>query len=234
MEGRYMSKHAENIRQAYALGYRIDDDGIVTTPSGRRTRGSVVCCNTKPYYRVSYRKNAAFCVHKFAAYQWFGEDALRDGVHVRHLNGDSFDNTRANIAIGNASENYFDMPADVRKRIAFSGAVAKRRLTPGQAREVVALSRAGALGVEVAERFGVSKSIVSEILSGKLYSEATGIAPRARAGSFDRRKVGKLPYPYVAIVKAYAICGVSHRALAAHFGVSKSTIQNALQTALVA
>ncbi|MGV6816165.1 MAG: HNH endonuclease [Thiotrichales bacterium] len=49
-------------------------------------------------------------VHRFIAYQRFGESALFDQLVVRHLDGDKHNNTWGNLALGTHRENALDRP----------------------------------------------------------------------------------------------------------------------------
>lgn len=53
-------------------------------------------------------------VHRMQAYQKFKDKIYEDNIVVRHLNGNSFDNTFNNIGIGSQSENMFDIPKEKR------------------------------------------------------------------------------------------------------------------------
>lgn len=175
-----MSRHSEAIRRAHALGYRVGD-GVMRSPAGRELKAQIN--PRRPYPRVSFRlgeSNRKIDVHRFVAFQVFGDAALQPGVEARHLNGDSTDCRPCNIAIGTASDNAFDKSPEVRKRMALAAASKRRRLSAEQARRIVALRAAGVPGSVIASEFAVSQSTVSEILSGKLYSEATGIEQRSR------------------------------------------------------
>lgn len=63
---------------------------------------------------------------------------------------------------------------------ALRAAAAKRRLTPAQVNFVVESKARGESQKAIAEILGVSPSTVSEVLSGRLYSELTGIEFKAR------------------------------------------------------
>lgn len=61
-----------------------------------------------------YEKHTTIKVHRLQAYQKFGEAIFEKGIVVRHLNGDSLDNSFNNIDIGTQSDNVMDMPLKVR------------------------------------------------------------------------------------------------------------------------
>ena len=55
-------------------------------------------------------------VHRMQAYQKFKDKIYEDNIVVRHLNGNSLDNTFNNIGIGSQSENMFDRPREERTK----------------------------------------------------------------------------------------------------------------------
>lgn len=176
-----MSGHADIIRRAYALGWRVHEDGSVISSTGRKRKPYYP--KNKPYGMVTIRidaKSTHFFVHKLAGYCWFGEPALAQGTEVRHLDNDSRNNAKSNLALGDHTSNMMDKDPAERRRIALIAAKARRSLADEQAIELVRLSRAGWTGKRLAAHFGLSKGQVSEILSGKLYSDVTGIPRRER------------------------------------------------------
>jgi hypothetical protein len=56
--------------------------------------------------------------HKVIAYSIWGEAAFVKGIHVRHLDGNNENSTKANLALGTPAENEMDKPAWVRSRSA--------------------------------------------------------------------------------------------------------------------
>lgn len=108
-------------------------------------------------------------------------DPLKPGISVRHLNSDSLDNSTENLGLGSHADNMRDKPSAIARRAALTAAKARRSLTDEQAIDLVRLRREQGLSLRVlAERFGLRKGQVSEILSGKLYSSITGIEQKPR------------------------------------------------------
>ena len=89
-------------------GYFVDKQGNAYSPRGNKvgTRGK------DPYLyfgiRVSKTKVIKVYIHRMQAYQKFGDLIFNDNIEVRHLNGNSFDNSFKNLAIGTPSENAMD------------------------------------------------------------------------------------------------------------------------------
>lgn len=187
-----MSAHADAIRAAYALGWRVREDGIVVSPRGTVRKTYVP--PKKPYATIAFRldrKTAHFYVHKLAAYCKLGEPALALGVVVRHGVGGSLDNRWANLELGTQVENMLDRDPAERRACALTAAKTRRLLTDERVLDLVAEARAGVPRKVLCERFGVLKGQLSEILSGKLYSEVTGIAQRPRTRTDAARLDGR-------------------------------------------
>lgn len=55
-------------------------------------------------------------IHRMQAYQKYGKRIYEKGVEVRHLDGNAKNNSRNNIAIGTALDNYYDKPYKTRRK----------------------------------------------------------------------------------------------------------------------
>jgi len=101
---------------AFEKGYRICKDGFVTG-----VRGNILSNNqrNKGYKRFTMKvdgKDLKVPFHQLQAFAKFGRRFLSKGIVVRHLNGNSLDNSWSNIAIGTHSQNMMDQPKEVRQR----------------------------------------------------------------------------------------------------------------------
>jgi len=100
---------------AFHKGYHVGRDGVA--------HGILVDILSAPPNNRGYRCFALHTggrvipvkVHQLQAYQKFGQEMFQQGIQVRHLNGDKLDNSWDNIAIGTASENQMDIPAELRR-----------------------------------------------------------------------------------------------------------------------
>lgn len=59
-------------------------------------------------------RNGSVLVHRIQALQKFGDKIFKDGIVVRHLNGEKTDNSWDNIAIGTHKDNAMDIPKEQR------------------------------------------------------------------------------------------------------------------------
>jgi len=113
------SKKKKNVIIAFERGFRVEKDGSVLGLKGNKLKMSRIG-GKFPYFFFSLRnagERITVPVHILCAYQKFGDKALTCEC-VRHLDGNSLNNSYENIAIGTFSENRMDIPEEVRKRTA--------------------------------------------------------------------------------------------------------------------
>ena len=106
----------EKLIECYNRGYRVDKEGNVWFKNKiRKTHAHLF---RKTYYKeISIRiENKVYNVkvHRLQAYQKYKEELFKKGIEVRHLNGNSLDNSYDNIVIGTHSENMLDKPKELR------------------------------------------------------------------------------------------------------------------------
>jgi hypothetical protein len=177
---------------AAALGsgrYRVDADaGRIFGPVRELQikRHPNQHCPTARLHVAGLPKHAySVPAHKVIAYAIWGDAAFEPGIHVRHLNGDNEDSSRANLALGTPRENEMDKPPEVRSRSARLARAAQghtpknavidagavdgiraeldaNRVPSGRVRRGVVKS--------LAERHGVSPSAISCIGSRKTWT----------------------------------------------------------------
>lgn len=94
-------------------GYYIDDSGNVFSPSMKLN----LMKDASGYLFFTIRINGKcnkVMAHRFQAYIKYGNKMFEKGIVVRHLNGNSLDNSLDNIAIGTQSDNMMDIPRHLR------------------------------------------------------------------------------------------------------------------------
>lgn len=168
----YISKTSRRMLIAYKQGYRITREGVVLKPDGtpgyvydRSKRGIVY---THFNVRVDGKPTNA-PAHRLQAYQKFGNALFHEGVVVRHLNGNSLDNTYDNISIGTQRENFWDQDPVTIARRAQKGANVKKKLTPEQHKRLLADRASGMTYKELMAKYDLAKSTVSYIVRGITY-----------------------------------------------------------------
>jgi hypothetical protein len=118
-----MSKSIRSRNEALAMerGYRVLPCGLVISPHRKSEGETISGWNDRGYIFFTIRSNGRFLkvsVARLQALQKFGESLVYDAaMEVRHLNGNSSDNSESNIGIGTASQNAMDKAPNVRRRV---------------------------------------------------------------------------------------------------------------------
>ena len=106
-----MDKQELVIKTSVDKGYYVDNYGILYNKKGEKLALSE---DKYGYFsfgiRVNGSKPTRSYVHKLQAYQKFGDVLFNGEIVVRHLNGNSRDNSYENIEIGTNLENSLDRP----------------------------------------------------------------------------------------------------------------------------
>jgi len=112
-----MTKQEEIIRLSKEKGYFVDKDGNVFNKDGKLI--SLSSTNKGTGYksfniRVNGSNPTRSFVHRLQAFQKFGDVIFKKDMVIRHLNGNSLDNSFENIGIGTLSDNMLDIPKEKR------------------------------------------------------------------------------------------------------------------------
>lgn len=101
-------------------------------------------------------------------------------------------------------------------------------LTPSIAKHIVQLYREGLPSRQLMEMFGVSRSVISGVVSGSTYSWATGIhrGEGIRVACGERKPNSRVTRHDVISIRQRYAAGESQPVLAAEFQVNPSTISN--------
>jgi len=169
-----VSKLNEALKLAFERGYKVSYDGGFYSPRGDELKPQVKC--TGYYYWTiskhsrSKGRNYSFFIHRLQAYQKFGDKMFETGIQVRHINGNSKDNSWYNIEIGSISENMMDKSPEVRKIIAKKAAKVLRKLSDDDVLSIRFAYRNRMMTLtKLAEYYNVSKSTISYIVNNRTY-----------------------------------------------------------------
>lgn len=100
------SKATVALREAHEKWYRVTEDWRMVSYTWKELSPYK---DRWGYYKFSYWKIRLW-VHRLQAYQKFWEDLFEEWIVARHLDWNSINNSRDNIAIGSQSDNMFDVP----------------------------------------------------------------------------------------------------------------------------
>ena len=102
---------------AYDKGYRVTKDGIAINLNNNKV--GYILNSGYEHFTINYKtKYLKVATHRLQAYQKYGLQIYNQGIVVRHLNNNRFDNSKKNIAIGTHKENSLDIPKEKRVEIA--------------------------------------------------------------------------------------------------------------------
>lgn len=166
---------------AVEKGYFLDKEGNIFSPKGL-IKGKITHSRNRVYKVISIKlpkelggKVAQVKAHRLQAYQKFGDEIFKSEVEVRHLNGNSLDNSWDNLALGTASENALDKPREVRIQSAVNAASKLRKLTKEQLEKLRVDRSSGLSYQELASRYDIAKSTVSYVCNNKTYKTNMGV-----------------------------------------------------------
>ena len=153
---------------AYNLGYRVTRKGILLNSNG----DEMSCRLDKHgYYERTLRVNSQdkkwthLMIHRLQAYQKYGDKIYEPGIQIKHLNGNSTDNSYNNIGIGTAHDNAMDK--DVAVRLSSSRMTAKSLPLRYSKEKILSIKNDRKNGLtygEIMKKYGISsKGTVSYI-----------------------------------------------------------------------
>ena len=169
-----MNTTESKILEAIAKGYTISEMGVMYGPSGKEL--CIKLSGTQRYPTFSINDNGKIFgipVHQFAAYCFYGKKP--DKLVVRHLDGDTCNNSKDNLRYGTHSENNLDKPKETRVKAAKAANKAQTRhpslkLSDSQMDEIVDKYKEfyprrapDGVAVALASKFGINRNTVTQI-----------------------------------------------------------------------
>lgn len=115
---------------AIEKGYYISKEGIVFNKDGKEVKPQIFNGYKRFSVRSSYLNHPMpIQFHRLQAYKKFGNKIFDPTLEVRHIDGNSLNNSLDNIELGTASENTFDKSKETRNRVALNAIRTKQNLT---------------------------------------------------------------------------------------------------------
>jgi len=159
--------------EAKKKGYYVDDDGKVFSS---KKQLSLRKAQNRYYFTIRYYgQRTTISVHKFVGYLKYGDIIFNDGVVVRHLDGDSLNNSWENIGIGTQSDNMMDIPQAVRIKKAINASSKRRRFSNDDVQQIICDRKSGMTYQKICEKYNTSKSTLSYLFNKAYYSGASKI-----------------------------------------------------------
>ena len=157
-----LSKANQYLLDAHSTGYRIDKQGNIISPFNGIINGCIQQEYKQFCFNDSNKKSQNIKVHRMLAYQKYGMDLFEEGIEVRHLDGDSLNNSWDNIAIGTHQENMMDIPKEIRKKSSLKASTAaakkNRRFTDLEMKEIRDYHNHGYTYFETMKKYNISSS----------------------------------------------------------------------------
>lgn len=153
---------------AYRKGYRVKNNIVYGI---RKKEPLKLSCSQSGYLffnlKISTKTHKVF-LHRLVAYEKYQEKLFEVGIVVRHLNGNSKDNSFDNICIGTQTENMLDRCSKQRLNHAIKASSCIRKYTKDQINQIKN-DHSNGLGYKaLMEKFNISsKGTLHYILNNK-------------------------------------------------------------------
>ena len=158
-----MSNLERVLNEFSRLGYVINNEGKVYNINGKEIKGCIVGYkNNTKYRKIGFRvfqfPSYSLTIHSIQAFKKYGDTLFEKNLEVRHLNGNSLDNSWENIILGTHSQNMMDIPKENRSK--------KSSHPTYNHEEVLKDRKLGMTYKEIMDKHGIkSKGTVSHIIN---------------------------------------------------------------------
>ena len=162
-----LSKASRHVILAYDKGYRVIDGEVSSPKTDKRLKAGFSTTQAgyksrKFTIRGEGSYNNAVYIHRLVAYQKYGMQMFKEGLHVRHLDGNSLNNSEDNIAIGTSAQNSMDRSPSVRKSHALKAlskaSLVNRRFSDAKIKEIRATHTKLKSYKKIKEMYNISSS----------------------------------------------------------------------------
>lgn len=163
-----LSKTDEYIMEAKRKGYYTDKEGNIYSKTKK-----LALTLAQDRYRFAIRFHGirvVIPVHRFIAYLKF-DDKLFTGLDVRHLNGNSLDNSWNNLELGTHSDNMMDVPKERRIQRAIHASKKNRRFDDETVKKILEDKKNGLSYNKLCEKYNTSKSTLSYFFNNAYYTK---------------------------------------------------------------
>ena len=153
---------------AYERGYRVTKDGHLLNPKGKK----IGCVNSAGYEHTGFnvnKKRVNIATHRLQAYQKYGDKLFKDGILVRHLNGNPLDNSFNNISTGTHKDNYMDIPEKNKKKMVYDRIKYPKEFVLKLRKEHKEIKNYSELG----RKYNISTSVIWDLINKrKIFKDA--------------------------------------------------------------
>jgi hypothetical protein len=118
--------YSKNEKIAFDKGYRVTPEGKLLNPKNKEI-GSYDKQGYKKFTLQIDKKCLMIYAHRLQAYQIYGDEIYKEGMHCRHLDSNKANNCIDNICLGTAKENFNDRNRDdVMKVVLYASSFTKK------------------------------------------------------------------------------------------------------------
>jgi hypothetical protein len=167
-----MAKISEYLLEAKNKGYHVDKNGNVFSVNKQISLAKHTKNNYSRYeFTIRYYgMRVVIPVHKLVAYLKYGDEIFKNGIEIRHSDGNSLNNAWDNILIGTHSENMQDIPKINLVEKALTASKNLRRFSDEEVKKIVADRKSGFTYKMLCEKYNTSKSTLSYLFNDAYYS----------------------------------------------------------------
>jgi hypothetical protein len=167
------------ILRTYERGFRINREGDVVHPDNKQIKIRITKGLTTNYKTFtgnyiagnSKVRSTQVRIHRFLAYQKFGDIVFKSGVLVRHKNNDPMDNSWDNILIGTCIENMNDVLPDNRRAKTKKAQLARRKFSDEEVTSILEDKEKGVPCKHILSKYKINPSSLHMILRRQLYKD---------------------------------------------------------------
>ena len=158
------------IKHLYDLGWRVKESKLYNNQGNEMA----FFVDSQGYLRYSYYykgKSFRIMIHRFIAYQKYGDCIFDKSIEVRHLDGDKANISESNIQIGTHVDNMQDIPKETRIKYAINASYTNRRFTDNEVIEIIKDRENGFTYSQLCKKWNTSKSTLSFLFNKSLYAK---------------------------------------------------------------
>ena len=153
---------------AKSKGYKFDGKNIVG-PTGNIRKLYIdskgyKCFNIRVDRELGKRAQRTIYVHRFVAYLKFGNRIFDEEIVVRHLDGNSLNNSFINIGIGSQSDNMMDVSKEKRIERALFASSHRRINNNQKEKEIVEFYKSLRSYKKTMEKYNIKKPYLHYII----------------------------------------------------------------------
>lgn len=170
-----MTRQDEAMLYAIERGMFIDREGKVTGLKGKPITGSILKRSKNqdgsglPTYYYAGTKVGKVMFHRLQAYTKYGDSLFDPTLEVRHLDGNSHNNSWDNISLGTHAKNMKDMYKHIAEGTTVRAVNSNRAISFEQAERIRELRKEGWTYGELGKLYSVTRWVIRDAVLKRCY-----------------------------------------------------------------